>query len=142
MANLMLNRVELCGRLSADPELKSTPTGIPCTTVNLAVGRPYKNQDGKRDADFFRIDLYRHHAEYVCRYLKKGESLYIEGELRVRSFLHPVYGDRRWAQEIHVKEVKSVDPKKKENNSSFDTDEFFEAALRRSYDITSEKGDT
>jgi len=132
MANLMLNRVEICGRLCADPELKATRTNIPCTTITVAVGRPYRNQNGTRDADFFRIDLYRHHAEYVCRYIKKGESIWIEGHLQVRGYTDPRFGDRRLVTEIEVHAVQGVDPKKK-NEGSFDTDEFFDAALRRSY---------
>lgn len=142
MATLMRNKLELCGRLCADPELKNTPTGIPCTTVTLAVQRPFKNSAGKRDTDFFVIDLYKHHATFVCKYIKKGESLFVDGWLRVRSFLDPVREERRYKTEIVVQSVDGVDPRKSEEASSFDTDEFFEAALRRSYDITSEEGDT
>lgn len=136
----MINRFELCGRLCADPSLKVTDGGTHCTTVTIAVGRPYKNSDGTRDTDFFRIDLYRHHAELVCKCLKKGESLWIEGSLQVRCYLDPAHGDRRWVTDYVVKSIQFVDSKRKEHSGSFDTDEFFEAAMKRSYEIM-EKGD-
>lgn len=134
----MLNRLELCGRLCADPVLKQTKTGVPCTSVKLAVARPYKNSDGTRDTDFFLIDLYRHHAEYVCKFLRKGESLFVEAALEVRSYLDPVSGGRRWNNDIIVKEIRSVDSRKKAADGSFDTEEFFDAAVRRSQEIMGE----
>ena len=139
MASLMRNKVELCGRLCADPELKATVTGVPCTTVKLAVQRPFRNSDGKRETDFFCIDLYKHHATYVCKYIRKGQSLFIDGTLRVRSYIDPGHGDRRWITEIVVQSVDGVDPPKREGEGSFDTDEFYEAALRRSYEATDDE---
>ena len=133
MANLRVNRVEICGRLCADPELKVTKGGVPCTTVAVAVGRNYLNREGVRETDFFHVDIYGQAAEYVCRHMKCGESIWIEGSLRVRGYIDPRHGDRRVVTEIVVREVQSVDPKKKENDGSFDEDEFFDAAVRRSY---------
>lgn len=132
MANLMLNEVRLCGRLCDNPELMTTPAGVPYTVVPIAVQR--RTRSTNRETDFFRISLWRNSAETVCRYIKKGQSLYIEAELRPRSYLTKT-GERRYEIEIVGKDVRFVDSKKGiVSEGSFNTDDFFAAALKKSYE--------
>ncbi|TCS80797.1 single-stranded DNA-binding protein [Tepidibacillus fermentans] len=82
----MLNRVILIGRLTRDPELRYTPTGVAVTTFTLAVDRNYTNQQGQREADFIPIVAWRGLAENVANYLKKGRLTAVEGRLQTRSY--------------------------------------------------------
>ena len=87
----MLNRVILMGRLVADPELKTTNTGISVTSFRIAVDRSYVKQGEERQADFFDIVAWRNSAEFVCRNFSKGSLIAIDGQLqsRIKPVLDP-----------------------------------------------------
>lgn len=82
----MLNRVILMGRLTSDPELKTTGTGISVTSFSIAVDRSYVKSGEERKADFFNIVCWRNTAEFVCRYFGKGSMIAIDGQLQSRSY--------------------------------------------------------
>lgn len=82
----MLNRVILIGRLTRDPELRYTPSGVAVTTFSLAVDRNYTNQQGEREADFIQIVTWRGLAENVANYLKKGRLAAVEGRIQTRNY--------------------------------------------------------
>lgn len=82
----MINRVVLVGRLTKDPELKVTPSGISKTEFTLAVNRTFTNQNGEREADFIRIQCWRKTAEVAADYLKKGSLVGIDGKIQTGSF--------------------------------------------------------
>ena len=140
MANLMINEVRLCGRLGRDPELLHTAAGKPYCALSIAVQRPYKREDGGRDADFFRVLVWGRQAEIVCGHLRCGQSIYVEAELRQRSYLTPE-GERRQELTIMANDIRFVDPRGAGERASaapavgasFDADDFFEAALGRTY---------
>lgn len=83
-----LNKVMLIGRLTRDPESKTTPQGVALTTFGLATGRVWKdNQGNQRDAtEFHNIVAWRRLAEICAQYLSKGRQVYIEGHLQTRSW--------------------------------------------------------
>lgn len=83
-----LNKVMLIGRLTRDPESKTTPQGVALTTFGLATGRVWKdNQGNQRDAtEFHNIVAWRRLAEICAQYLSKGRQIYIEGHLQTRSW--------------------------------------------------------
>lgn len=70
----MLNRVVLVGRLTKDPDLRYTPSGVAVATFTLAVNRTFTNQQGEREADFINCVVWRKQAENVANYLKKRKS--------------------------------------------------------------------
>lgn len=70
----MMNRVILVGRLTKDPDLRYTPTGVAVATFTLAVNRNFTNQQGEREADFINCVVWRKPAENVANFLKKGSS--------------------------------------------------------------------
>lgn len=71
----MLNRVVLVGRLTKDPELRYTPSGVAVATFTLAVNRTFQNQQGEREADFINCVVWRKQAENAANFLKKEASL-------------------------------------------------------------------
>ena len=82
----MLNRVILMGRLVADPELKTTPSGISVTSFRIAVERSYAKAGEERQTDFINIVCWRNTAEFVCKYFSKGSLIALEGQLQTRSY--------------------------------------------------------
>ena len=82
----MINRVILMGRLVADPELKTTNTGISVTSFRIAVDRAYVKQGEERQADFFDIVAWRSSAEFICRNFEKGSLIAIDGQLQSRRY--------------------------------------------------------
>lgn len=82
----MINVVVLMGRLVADPELKTTNTGVSVTTFRIAVDRSYVKAGEERQADFFDIVAWRSSAEFVCRNFSKGSLIAVDGQLQSRQF--------------------------------------------------------
>lgn len=83
----MLNKVIIMGRLTADPELRQTPSGISTCRFSVAVDRGYKSKDtGERQTDFIRVTAWRQTAEFVSRYFSKGKMIIVEGSLRNNDF--------------------------------------------------------
>ena len=82
----MINRVILMGRLTADPELKTTPSGVETTSFTLAVDRRYAKQGEERKADFINCVAWRQTAAFVCRYFGKGSMISVEGQLQTRTY--------------------------------------------------------
>ncbi|MDH6674967.1 single-strand DNA-binding protein [Paenibacillus sp. LBL] len=82
----MMNRVILIGRLTKDPELRYTPTGVAVTQFTLAVDRPFTGQGGEREADFIPIVTWRQLAETCANYLRKGRLTAVEGRIQVRNY--------------------------------------------------------
>ncbi|MBQ7046960.1 MAG: single-stranded DNA-binding protein [Oscillospiraceae bacterium] len=83
----MLNKVILMGRLTADPELRQTPSGISSCRFSVAIDRGYKSKDtGERQTDFINVVAWRQTAEFVSRYFSKGRMIIVEGSLRNNNY--------------------------------------------------------
>lgn len=95
----MLNRVILMGRLVADPELKTTNSGISVTSFRIAVDRTYVKAGEERQADFFDIVAWRQTAEFVCRNFSKGSLIAVDGQLQSRNY-QTKEGQNRTAIEV------------------------------------------
>ncbi|WP_048601613.1 single-stranded DNA-binding protein [Rubeoparvulum massiliense] len=95
----MINRVVLVGRLTRDPELRYTPSGVAVATFTLAVNRTYKNAQGEREADFINIVVWRQLAELCANYLKKGRQAAVDGRLQTRSY------ENNEGRKVYVTEV-------------------------------------
>lgn len=94
----MLNRVILIGRLTKDPELRYTPTGVAVCQFNLAVDRPFQN-NGEKEADFIPVVVWRQLAETCANYLRKGRLTAVEGRIQVRSY------ENNEGKKVYVTEV-------------------------------------
>ena len=92
-----MNKVILTGRLTADPELRQTQSGISSCRFNVAVNRRVKDKTtGRYEADFVSCTAWRQTAEFVSRYFGKGDMIAVEGSLRTGS-----YTDRRYSDVTH-----------------------------------------
>jgi single-strand DNA-binding protein len=81
-----INRVVLTGRLTADPDLRYTPQGVPVATFTLAVNRPPRRDGERPPADFVDVAAFRDQAEWCVRALKKGSPVAVEGRLRIHKY--------------------------------------------------------
>ncbi|MFB3880521.1 MAG: single-stranded DNA-binding protein [Armatimonadota bacterium] len=104
----MLNRVILIGRLTADPELRYTPSGVPVASFRLAVDRQFKSQGGERETDFINIVAWRKSAEFATNYLGKGRLVSIEGRLQVRQWTTQD-GQRRTSYDVVADNIQGLD---------------------------------
>ncbi len=109
-----MNKVILIGRLTRDPELKTTTTGVSVTTFSIAVERNYVNEEtGQRDADFINCLSWRKQAENIAKYCSKGSQIALEGRIQVRSY-DDRDGNRRFVTEVVADNVTFLSLKKKE----------------------------
>ncbi len=109
MANFNLNKVILGGRLTADPELKQTPNGIPVVSFSIAVNRRFQSKDtSQQQTDFFNVTAWRATAEFVSRYFHKGSSICVIGSIQNRSWTDN-NGAKRYATDIIADEIQFVD---------------------------------
>ena len=111
MSNLNLNKVVLCGRLTADPELKQTQNGIGVVSFTIAVNRRFtRGADGQNNsqADFISCVAWRQTAEFISRYFKKGSSLCVTGSIQTRTW-NDNTGAKRYVTEVVVDEAMFVD---------------------------------
>jgi len=81
----MVNIGVIMGRLTADPELRTTLSGTKTTSFTVAVDRRF-TQDGERQADFIDVVAWRHDAEFICKYFRKGAMIAIQGSLQSRNY--------------------------------------------------------
>ena len=115
----MFNLVVLTGRLTADPELKNTLSGLPVTSFTIAVERKTKNEEGKRDADFINIVAWRKTAELIIQWFKKGDMIGIEGSIQTRKYTDK-NGNNRTAFEVVANNIQFVGGKKEDSTASPD----------------------
>jgi single-strand DNA-binding protein len=81
----MVNTAVITGRLTADPEIRTTRTGVKTTSFTVAVERRHLN-DGERKADFIDVVAWRNNAEFICRYFRKGSMIAVEGHLQTETY--------------------------------------------------------
>lgn len=94
-----MNRVDLVGRLTRDPELRHTNSGRAVCQISLAINRTFANQNGEREADFINVVVWDKQAENVCKYVTKGRLVSVEGRLQSRSY------DDKDGKKVYVTEV-------------------------------------
>lgn len=104
-----MNKVILIGNLAADPESRTTQSGVAQCTLRLAVQRRFANQQtGKREADFFNVVCWRNTAEFAAKYLSKGRKVAVEGSLQTRSY-DAQDGSKRYVTEVIADSVEFCD---------------------------------
>jgi single-strand DNA-binding protein len=113
MSSLNLNKVILCGRLCADPELKQTQNNISVVSITLAVNRRYSSRNDSQagpQADFISLVAWRQTAEFIARYFRKGSAICVTGSIQTRTW-QDAQGQKRYATEVVVDEAMFVDSK-------------------------------
>ena len=107
----MLNRIILMGRLTRDPELRHTQSGVAVASFSLAVDRDFKNDKGERETDFFDIVAWRQAGEFASKYLSKGRLAAVEGRVQFRDWTDR-NGNKRRSTEVVADSVYFADSKK------------------------------
>ncbi|HLS67211.1 MAG TPA: single-stranded DNA-binding protein [Pseudogracilibacillus sp.] len=106
----MLNRVVLVGRLTRDPDLRYTASGIAVANFNVAVNRPFRNQQGEQEADFINCVVWRKQAENLAHYMKKGSLIGVDGRVQTRSYENQE-GNMVYVTEVLAESVQFLEPR-------------------------------
>lgn len=112
-----MNKIVIIGRLTRDPELKSTNAGTSVCNFSVAVDRTYRDKEGNRPTDFFDVSVFGATAEFVAKYFKKGSSIAISGAMESRKFVDKD-GNNRIAWSLHADEVNFCGSKSENNGGS------------------------
>lgn len=113
----MLNRSILVGRLTKDPDLRYTASGVAVANFTLAVNRPFSNQNGDREADFINCVIWRKPAENLANYMSKGSLVGVDGRIQTRNF-EGTDGKRVFITEVLADSVQFLETKRKDTNQS------------------------
>jgi single-strand DNA-binding protein len=118
-----MNRVELIGRITRDPELRYTGSNIATTRFTLAVNRPFQGQNGEQGTDFINIVVWRKQAENVKKYCSKGSLVAVEGRIQTGSYEKD--GQRVYTTDVVADSVQFLESKaQSENRMSSDSNDF------------------
>lgn len=112
----MFNKAILIGRLTAEPELKQTPSNIAVCSFSIACNRSFTNKSGERQTDFIDIVAWRSNAEFISKYFHKGSAIGIEGSIQTRTY-EDKSGNKRKAVEVVVDSAFFVESKSSSANS-------------------------
>ena len=127
MSNLNLNKVVLAGRLTAEPELKQTNTGIPVVSVNIAVNRRRARtaDQNEQQTDFITIVAWRQTAEFISKYFRKGSAICVTGSIQTRTWTDQ-QGQKRYSTEVVVDDAMFVDSRNESGDmgSGYTTDAY------------------
>lgn len=112
----MLNRVVLVGRLTKDPDLRYTESGLAVANFTVAVNRPFSNQQGEREADFINCVIWKKAAENLANYTSKGSLIGVDGRIQTRSYDNQE-GKRVFITEIVADSVQFLEYKNNKSQS-------------------------
>lgn len=113
-----MNKAILIGRLTRDPELRTTPTGRNVCQFSVAVNRTYTNANGEREADFINCVVWDKQAENLSKYQKKGNQIAVEGRIQTRNY-DDKDGKKVYVTEILATNISFLDAKSSSNGGSF-----------------------
>ena len=102
----MINKWIGMGRLTADPELRQTQSGVSSCNITVAVQRDFTDGSGERQSDFINVVAWRQTAEFICKYFARGNMIAIEGQLRTRTYDDKRYPDvKHYVTEVYADKV-------------------------------------
>ena len=105
-----MNKVLLIGRITKDPEIRVTTTGVSNLSFNLAVDRGYKDAQGVNITDFISCVAWRQQAEFISMYIKKGYLMAVEGQIQTRSYIDQ-YNQTKYVTEVVLDRVENLQPR-------------------------------
>ena len=105
-----MQKITFIGNLCSDPEVRSTPNGITVTTLVVAVDRKFKDAQGDKKTDFFRVVCWRQLGEICAKFLSKGKKIAVVGELQARTY-EAKDGTTRMSLDVQADEVEFLSPK-------------------------------
>ena len=121
----MLNHITIMGRLTRDPELRRTGSGVPVASFRVAVDRDFSGKDGgEKETDFIDCVAWRQTGEFASKYFQKGSTAIVSGRLQIRNYTDKE-GNKRRAAEVVAENVYFGDSKKSsEGNPTSHTQNF------------------
>ena len=123
----MLNHIVVMGRLTRDPELRKTASGVSVASFSVAVDRDFSQQDGKKETDFLDVVAWRNTAEFAAKYFMKGRMAVISGRLQIRNW-EDKDGKKRKAVEFHATQVVPADSRPQSQNGNTGANEGYTPA--------------
>ncbi len=115
----MINKVILTGRIANDLELKYTSSNIPFVRITLAVNRTFQNQSGEREADFIYCTAWRNQAENLCKFMRKGSLIGLEGRLQVNQFQQD--GQNRYSTDVVADQITFLESRNSQGSNRSDS---------------------
>lgn len=112
-----MNKVLLVGRITKDPEIRYTASGIPSVAFTIAVDRGMRDANGNRQADFINCIAWRGQADFISRFIKKGYLLSVEGRIQTRNY-QAQDGQTRYVTEVVLDSVENLQPRDPNAQSS------------------------
>ena len=110
-----MNNVSLIGRLTADPELRRTQSGLATTRFTVAVDRRFAKQGEEKQTDFINIVAWRQTAEFICKYFTKGQRIALTGSIQTGSYTAND-GSKRYTFDVVADGVEFTEKKQQNGN--------------------------
>lgn len=136
----MLNNAVVMGRLVADPELRTTGSGISVLSFTVAVDRGFVRQGEERQADFIDIIAWRQTAEFISKYFRKGSMIAVQGHIQTRTY-EDRNGNKRKAVEIVADNVSFCGSKSESGSNAFAREDSYASAQPAPSYSTADEGD-
>jgi len=114
-----MNKVILIGRLTKEPELKKTNSGLSYVQFNLAVNRNYTTKSGEKQADFINCVAWRTQADNLVKYIKKGGLIGVEGEIQTRTY-DDKNGIKKYITEVLCNSIEFLESKSQQSKTNYD----------------------
>ena len=118
-----MNMIALVGRLTADPELKHTQSGVAVSRFSIAVDRAYTKQGEEKQVDFINVAAWRNSAEFLCKYFSKGQRIGVQGSVQTGSYMDE-NGVKRYTFEVYADRLEFVERKDNNASSAVQDDEY------------------
>ena len=116
----MLNSIIIMGRLTADPELRTTASGLSVTSFSVAVDRNYTRSGEEKKTDFLNVVAWRQQADFVTKYFRKGSMIAVQGSLQTRNY-EDKNGNKRVAYDIVAEQISFCGSKSESGTYSNDS---------------------
>lgn len=136
----MLNNAVIMGRLVADPELRTTGSGISVTSFTVAVDRRYARSGEERQTDFIDVIAWRQNAEFISKFFRKGSMIAIQGYIQTRTY-EDKNGNKRKAVEVVVDNASFCGSKAESGTGSYSREDSYAAAQPAPSYSTADEGD-
>ncbi|MEG1305696.1 MAG: single-stranded DNA-binding protein [Bacilli bacterium] len=130
-----MNKVVLVGRLTRDPELKTTSSATAVCNFSVGINRKMKNKDGNYDADFPNVVAYGALATFVTKYFTKGNLIGIEGRIQTRSY-DGNDGTKRYVTEVIAEGLEFVGSNRGTNGNSDENESGFTPSFNESHEVS------
>ena len=124
-----MNKVLLVGRLTRDPEMRTTGTGMVVTKFSVAVNHNFTDRNGERGVDYINCSAFNRQAENIAKYCKKGSLVSVEGSIRTGSYDAPD-GTKKYTTDVACNQVNFLSTKN-DNSNNFELENFFNFKLSK-----------